>query len=90
MEKQLHGTEAALSQGNKKNMEHDGRTGKPSEQLLGSQAPLNHTPISFEHNHSGGEMQLLGEQAPCNYNKAHHGYQSGTEMSERSIKQSKP
>ena len=92
MEKQLHGSEAPLNHNSPLNVEHDGKTGHPVLELLGSQAPTVNRPIGlqeFDKNTLNGEMQLIGEQAPLSM-KPHHGYEGAqTPPSHRAVKQSK-
>ena len=92
MEKQLLGSEASLQKNFPLNVEHDGKTGTPEEQLLGSHAPTSRTPVPLQHFNKGeraGTFQLSGSEAPLDHTPT-KGYTSfKTPMSDRAVKQSK-
>jgi len=92
MEKQLLGSEASLQKNSPLNVEHDGKTGTPEEQLLGSHAPTSRTPVPLQQFNKGeraGTFQLSGSEAPLDHTPT-KGYESfKTPMSDRAKAQSR-
>lgn len=85
------GSQAPLKHG-PGTMNFDGQTGHPMEQLLGTEAPIKHTPSNLMPINAGtghGSRQTLGSEAPLN-TRPYHGWCSHeTPMSQRDEKQSK-
>ena len=84
MEKQIVGTEQALSKG-PRNMEHEGKTGSPTKQITGDQAPIATAPSANLHNENirEGTREIVGDKANCS-STAYKSFESmDTPMSER-------
>lgn len=85
MEKQLLGSEVGLKHNSPLNMEHDGKTGHPMVQEVGTSLPLSETPTGLHTNEAikEGTRQTLGSQAPLSMTPR-RGWQShDTPMSDR-------